>query len=68
MKQRKKKKRTLKDDIETRKHKVKKNGEPIKPQWRWCCGYRDALQFAKLMLPHAKTKRKDLTKIIKHYA
>ena len=45
------------------------NNKPhYKPQWRWCFGYRDALQFAKLMLPHAKTKRKDLTKIIKHYA
>ena len=29
-----------------------------KPQWRWCCGYRDALQFAKLMVPYAKTKKK----------
>jgi len=50
------------------KNNVKKNGEPIKPQWRWCCGYRDALKFAKLMMPHAKTKRKDLKRIIKHYA
>ena len=36
-------------------------------QWRWCCGYRDALKFAKMIIPYAKTKKEKLQKIIKHY-
>ena len=44
------------------------NNKPnLKPQWRWSCGYRDALKFAKLMLPYAMIKKKDLQKIINHY-
>ena len=35
----------------------KYNNKPkYKRQWRWCCGYRDALTFAKLMWPHAQVK------------
>ena len=36
-------------------------------QYRWCCGYRDALKFANLLLPHARVKRRKLQQIIKHY-
>ena len=38
-----------------------------KTQWRWCCGYRDALQFAKLIWPHAQIKLHKLEQIIDHY-
>ena len=38
-----------------------------KPQWRWCCGYRDCLKFANLLLPYARVKRDKLQKIIDHY-
>ena len=38
-----------------------------KRQWRWCCGYRDALIFAKLMWPHAQVKLHKLEQIIDHY-
>ena len=38
-----------------------------KKQWRWCCGYRDALLFAKLMWPYAQTKLHKLESIIDHY-
>ena len=38
-----------------------------KPQWRWCCGYRDCLKFAKLIIPYARVKRKVLQKVINHY-
>ena len=36
-------------------------------QYRWCCGYRDALKFANLLLHHARVKRRKLQQIIKHY-
>ena len=36
-------------------------------QYRWCCSYRDALKFAKLIIPHARVKREKLQKIIDHY-
>ena len=38
-----------------------------KPQWRWCCGYRDCLKLANLLLPYARVKRKKLQQIIDHY-
>ena len=38
-----------------------------KMQYRWCCSYRDALKFAKLLLPYAHVKRRKLQQIINHY-
>jgi|TARA_E500000305_G_C4010865_1_gene232698 hypothetical protein len=38
-----------------------------KPQWRWCCGYRDCLKLAKMLLPYAKVKKDKLQKVINHY-
>ena len=38
-----------------------------KKQWRWCCGYRDALTFAKLIWPYAQVKLHKLEQIIDHY-
>ena len=38
-----------------------------KRQWRWCCGYRDALIFAKLLWPFAQVKLHKLEQIIDHY-
>ena len=38
-----------------------------KPQWRWRCSYRDALEFAKLMWRYAQVKLHPLEKIIDHY-
>ena len=38
-----------------------------KKQWRWCCGYRDALRFAKLLWPFAQVKLHKLEQIIDHY-
>ena len=44
------------------------NNKPkYKKQWRWCCGYRDALAFAKLMWPYAQVKLPKLEQIIDHY-
>ena len=46
----------------------KYNNKPkYKKQWRWCCGYRDALTFAKLMWPFAQVKLHKLEQIINHY-
>jgi len=46
----------------------KYNNKPkYKKQWRWCCGYRDALTFAKLMWPYAQVKLHKLEQIIDHY-
>ena len=38
-----------------------------KDQWRWRCCHRDAYKFAKLIIPHARVKRKKLQQIIDHY-
>ena len=38
-----------------------------KDQWRWRCTHRDALKFAKMIIPYAKVKREKLQQIIKHY-
>jgi len=35
--------------------------------WRWQCGFRKALVFAKLLWPHAQTKLHKLEQIIDHY-
>ena len=46
----------------------KYNNKPkYKKQWRWCCGYRDALTFAKLVWPYAQVKLHKLEQIIDHY-
>ena len=49
------------------KREAKKSWTGKKPQWRWRCGYRDALKFAKLMWPHAQVKLHKLEQIIDHY-
>jgi len=38
-----------------------------KRQWRWCCGYRDALTFAKLIWPFTQVKLHKIEQIIDHY-
>ena len=38
-----------------------------KKQWRWCCGYRDALLFAKLIWPYIQIKLHQIENIIDHY-
>ena len=38
-----------------------------KIQWRWRCGYRDALIFAKLMWPHVQVKLHKVEQILDHY-
>ena len=44
------------------------NSKPkYKKQWRWCCGYRDALTFAKLIWPFAQVKLHKIEQIIDHY-
>ena len=47
----------------------KYNNRPgnYKRQWRWCCGYRDAFIFAKLLWPYAQIKLHHLENIIDHY-
>jgi len=45
----------------------KKRPKHYKRQWRWSCGYRDALQFAKLLWPYAQIKLHKLEQIIDHY-
>tara|TARA_R100000501_G_C2562727_1_gene72714 strand:- start:121 stop:534 length:414 start_codon:yes stop_codon:yes gene_type:complete len=38
-----------------------------KRQWRWSCGYRDALTFAKLIWPYTQVKLHKIEQIIYHY-
>ena len=45
----------------------KKRPAHYKRQWRWCCGYRDALQFAKLIWPYTQVKLHKIEQIIDHY-
>ena len=47
--------------------KYTKRPKHYKRQWRWCCGYRDALTFAKLLWPYAQVKLHKLEQIIDHY-
>ena len=42
----------------------KKRPAHHKRQWRWSCGYRDALRFAKLVWPYAQVKLHKLEQII----
>tara|TARA_R110001606_G_scaffold4702_2_gene22232 strand:+ start:249 stop:683 length:435 start_codon:yes stop_codon:yes gene_type:complete len=49
------------------KREAKKSWTGKKPQWRWRCGYRDSLMFAKLMWPYAQVKLHKLEQIIDHY-
>ena len=51
----------------SREKKYSKRPKHYKRQWRWSCGYRDALTFAKLMWPHAQVKLHKLEQIIDHY-
>ena len=51
----------------SREKKYSKRPKHHKRQWRWSCGYRDALTFAKLMWPHAQVKLHKLEQIIDHY-
>ena len=44
-----------------------KRPKNYKRQWRWCCGYRNALTFAKLIWPYAQVKLHKLEQIIDHY-
>ena len=50
---------------------IKNKSPSSKPHWkdqlRWRCFHRDALKFAKLIIPYARVKRKKLQQIIKHY-
>jgi len=45
----------------------KKRPAHYKRQWRWSCGYRDALTFAKLIWPYAQIKLHKIEQIIDHY-
>ena len=46
----------------------KKNyGLGKKPQWRWRCSHRKALQVATLLLKYSVLKRKKLLNIVNHY-
>ena len=45
----------------------KKRPKHYKRQWRWSCGYRDALKFAKILWPYAQVKLHKLEQIIDHY-
>jgi len=47
--------------------KYSKRPKNYKRQWRWCCGYRDALTFAKLIWPFAQVKLHKIEQIIDHY-
>ncbi len=47
--------------------KYNKRPKNYKRQWRWCCGYRAALTFAKLIWPFAQVKLHKIEQIIDHY-
>ena len=47
--------------------KYTKRPKHYKRQWRWSCGYRDALKFAKILWPYAQVKLHKLEQIIDHY-
>ena len=51
----------------SREKKYSKRPKHYKRQWRWCCGYRDALIFAKLLWPYTQVKLHKLEQIIDHY-
>ena len=45
----------------------KKVPKGMKPQWRWRCGFREALQFARLIWPHVQVKLHKIEQILDHY-
>ena len=47
--------------------KYSKRPKHYKRQWRWSCGYRDALKFAKILWPYSIVKLHKLEQIIDHY-
>ena len=47
--------------------KYRKRPKHYKRQWRWCCGYRDALIFAKMIWPYVQVKNHAIENIIDHY-
>ena len=47
--------------------KYHKRPAHYKRQWRWCCGYQDALVFAKIIWPYGQVKVHAIEKIIDHY-
>ena len=49
------------------KEKKYNNKPKYKRQWRWSCGYQDALVFAKIIWPHVQVKIHAIEKIIDHY-
>ena len=51
----------------SREKKYSKSPKHYKRQWRWSCGYRDALTFAKLLWPYTQVKLHKLEQIIDHY-
>jgi hypothetical protein len=51
----------------SKEKKYHKRPAHYKRQWRWCCGYRDALLFAKIIWPYVQVKIHDIEKIIDHY-
>ena len=51
----------------SREKKYSKRPKHYKRQWRWSCGYRDALTFAKLLWPYTQVKLHKLEQIIDHY-
>jgi hypothetical protein len=51
----------------TREKTYRKRPAHYRRQWRWCCGYRDALKFAKLIWPYAQVKLNKIEEIIDHY-
>ena len=50
-----------------REKKYNTTPKHYKRQWRWCCGYRDALKFAKLIWPYVQVKIHTIEKILDHY-
>lgn len=46
---------------------IKIRPKPFKTQWRWRAGFRQAEVIAKIIYPHAKTKKDQLKQIIDHY-
>ena len=51
----------------SREKKYSKRPKHYKRQWRWSCGYRDALTFAKILWPYTQVKLHKLEQIIDHY-
>jgi hypothetical protein len=51
----------------SKEKKYTKKPTHYKRQWRWCCGYRDALIFAKMIWPYVQVKVHAIENIIDHY-